>query len=148
MRAASLDADSCRRQLEAMERSILSVGSPSLDVRVRGGDHDRMARDVARMVDREAELQKRIDSDYDLIDAACSVLYGSDGTSDGLAALCPPWWCDAIYYHWVQCRTWAEVGALVSYSPSHCRRAATAAFDLADANGMAATVAGVGRAEG
>ena len=85
-RQAAIDADRCRRQLEAMEHRALSVGRPSLEAHVSGGgDPDRIGRDVAAMM-----------------------------------------------------------GVSVSYAQKMVR----AAFDIADANGLAATVAGTGLAEG
>lgn len=148
-RQAAIDADRCRRQLEAMEHRALSVGRPSLEAHVSGGgDPDRIGRDVAALVDREAELCNRIESDYALIDSACAVLYGSDGTSAGLATLAPPSWSDAIYHRYLGLRTWAEVAAMMGVSVSYAQKMVRAAFDIADANGLAATVAGTGLAEG
>lgn len=148
VREASRDAELCRRELAALEDAELAISGPSLDAHVRGGSHDVMAHRVVAYVDREASLHARIESDYDLIDAASTVLYGGDGMTDGLAKLCPPWWADAIYHRWVQGRTWDEVAALLCYSVRHVQHATAAAFDLMDANGLAATVAGTGHAEG
>lgn len=148
VREASLDAERCRRQLEAMEQRALAIGSPSFDARVSGGDHDRLARDVASLVDREGKLQSRIDGDYDLIDLACAVLYGDDGISDGLAAIAPPWWADAIYHRYVAARTVPETARLVGYSTRHVQGCVRAAFEIMDANGMVSTIAGQGIAEG
>ena len=147
-RDAAKDAETCKRQLNAIERKALRVASPSFEARVSGGDHDRIGADVAALVDREAELQAQIDADYDLIDAACMVLYGRDGMSDGLASIAPAWWADAIYHHFLALRPWAEVGELLGISKSYVSKQASAAFDLMDANGMAATVEGRGDAEG
>lgn len=147
-REAAIDAERCRNQLASIERRALRIGSPSLEARVRGGDHDRIGRDVAALVDRETELQAQIDADYDLIDAACTVLYGRDGVSDGLASIGPPWWADALYHHYLALRPWVEVGELLGISKSYVGKQASAAFDLMDANGMAATIEGRGDAEG
>lgn len=147
-REAARDAERCRNQLASIERRALRIGSPSLEPRVRGGDHDRIARDVAALVDRETELQAQIDADYDLIDAACTVLYGRDGMSDGLASIAPAWWADAIYHHFLALRPWVEVADLMGCCTSSMRRCVSAAFDLMDAHGMAATVEGRGDAEG
>lgn len=148
-RAAVIDAERCRWQLDAMERQALSVSSPSLDAHVRGGERDRIGRDVAAMVDRESELNGRIESDYLLIDTACEVLYGKDGMSDGLAVLVPsPWWADAIYHRFIGLRSWPEVAELLGVTPRAARAGVRAAFDMADGYGLTATVAGVGHAEG
>ena len=143
---ASRDAERCRRQLADMELAALSLPGGTGAARVSGGDHDRMAVRVGALVDREAALHSRIEQDYRLIDLACAILYGADGVSDGLASMAPPWWSDAIYHHYLQGRTWAVTGELLGYSEAHVRRAAAAGFDLMDANGMTATVAGSGGA--
>ena len=146
--AASEAARDVRRVnalLDRMEEESASVPSPSFEPRGRrGSTSDRVGRTVTRVLDRTEALERRLDEDYRLIDAATTVLYGADGMSDGLAALCPAWWCDALYFHYIQLRTWAEVGALVSYSPVHCRRVVAAALDVADAHGLHATLAGQG----
>ena len=146
VREAAIDAERCRRELDEMEQRTLSVGSPTFEARVSGGEHDRLALNVAAYVDREALLQSRIDDDYDLIDLACVLLYGEDGISDGLATLCPPWWADAVYQRYVACHTWDEVGELVMYAKRHAERGTLAAFDFMDANGMLATIEGRGTA--
>lgn len=149
VRAAVIDAERCRWQLDAMESQALSVGSPSFDAHVRGGERDRIGRDVAAMVDRESELNGRIESDYLLIDTACEILYGKDGMSDGLAALAPsPWWADAIYHRYLGLRTWPEVAELLGVTARSAQKGVRAAFDIADGYGLTATVAGVGHAEG
>lgn len=148
-RDAVHDADLCRRELQALEEGALRMPSPSFEVQVRGGRRaDRIPTRVARLVDREAALHQRIEEDYALIDSACAVLYGSDGTSAGLATLAPPSWSDAIYHRYLGLRTWAEVAAVMGVSVSYARKLVRAAFDIADANGLAATVAGTGLAEG
>ena len=132
-----------------MERQALSVGSPSFDAPVRGGERDRIGRDVAALVDREARLNGRIESDYALIDAACEILYGRDGMSDGLTALVPlPWWADAIYHRYLGLRTWPEVAELLGVTTRNAQKCVRAAFDIADGYGLTATVEGVGHAEG
>lgn len=141
------DAERCRRQLEAMEQRALSVSSPSFDARVSGGDHDRLGRDVAALVDREAELHARIEQDYDLIDAACAVLYGRDN-EDGVASLLEPWVADAMWHHYLGLRTWEFIAELLCISSRHIRRCVCVAFELMDANGMVGIIDGHGMAEG
>lgn len=143
-----MDAERCRRELLRLEDRALSLPA-GITTHVSGGDHDGMARRVSAMVDREAQLHARIEQDYDLIDMGCEVLYGKD--QDGLGGLCsmaPGWWADAIYHRYLGCRTWPAVAELLGFSKEHLCRTCQAAFDLMDANGMAATVSGVGMAEG
>lgn len=146
-RDAVRDAEACRRQLEALEDSALSVGSPSFEARVRGGDLDRISKSVANLVDREGELDARMEQDYALIDAATCVLYGRDQMSDGLASLMPAWVADAIWQHFLALHTWDYVSELMGYCKSQVIRTVRAAFDVMDAHGMAATVEGRGIAE-
>ena len=98
-------------------------------------------------VDREAKLHRRIESDYSLIDLAHAVLYGSESLDDGLAALAPPWWADALALHYCDLMTWAEVGATLGYTEQHAWRCAQAAFEVLDAHGLTASVAGRGFAQ-
>ena len=146
-RAASIDAERCRRELRDMEDGADTLGGSGFEPRVRSTpDPDRIGRTVATRVDRRAMLERRQDEDYRLIDAACSVLYGTDSDA-GLWALVG-WRADAIYHHYLALRTWAETGALVGYSEQHVRREAQAALDVADANGTMWTMLGVGMAQG
>lgn len=147
-RDAAEDAVRCQRQMDAMERRAAMPGSTSLVTHVSGGAHDRIAERVASLVDREAELQSRMEQDYALVDLAFMLLYGSDADmGDGLASIAPAWWADAIDLHYIELMPWREVGELVGYSESHVKRAIRAAFELMDANGMIATIEGRGGAE-
>lgn len=142
-----MDAERYRRELLRLEDRALSLPA-GITTHVSGGDHDGMARRVGAMVDREAQLHARIEQDYGLIDLACEVLYGreQDGTG-GLYALVG-WPADAIYHHYLALRTWEDTASMLGYSVSHVKHMASAAMELADTNGMAATVSGVGMAEG
>lgn len=147
-REAARDAARCGAELLAMDEAP-EIGSPSFEARVRGtSDPDRMGRKVAASLDRRERLERRIDDDYGLIDAATFVLYGHDGMSDGLASIAPEWWADAIYHHYLSLKTWEQTADLMGYCTRYLQRSVRAAFELMDANGMAATVAGVGCAEG
>lgn len=146
-REAARDADRIARQLSVMdaEESDEPLGSGGFEPRVRSTpDHDRMAARVASRVDRRAHLERRQEEDYRLIDAACSVLYGTDSDA-GLWALVG-WPADAIYHHYLALRTWEETAALLGYSAPHVRRQVSVAFDLADANGQMWTRLGRGLA--
>ena len=148
VRESARDAERCRRQLESLERAALALPS-GISVTRRGGTpSDRVGARVAGYVDQEAALHRRIEDDYRLIDAACTVLYGRDGMSDGLASLMPPWVADAIYHHYLAVRTWDTVEFLLGYSRRNIQLNVRAAFDVMDANGMTATVEGRMSAEG
>lgn len=147
-REAARDAERCRLQLDELEQRALSVGSPSFDAHVSGGDADRLGRDVAALVDREAKLHARIESDYDLIDAATFVLYGRDGISNGLASIAPPWWADALWHRYLALADWEDIGRMLMYDRRSVQRAVRCAFDLMDSVGLLATIEGHGTAEG
>ena len=144
-RSAAMDAERCSRELRDMEGRADTLGGGGFEPRVRSTpDPDRIGRTVAAMVDRTAMLERRQEDDYRLIDAACSVLYGTESDA-GLWALVG-WRADAIYHHYLALRTWGETGALLGYSEPHVRREVSVAFDVADANGMMWTVLGIGNA--
>lgn len=148
VRDAAVDAERCRRELEALEHNAYSVGSPSFEARIRGassGDH--LATVVGALVDREAAMHARVESDYRLIDAACALLYGSDGVGDGGLFALVGWRADAIYHHFLALRTWPQVAELLRYHPRYVQDQVAWAFDLMDANGMTATIGGIGAAE-
>lgn len=146
-REASRDAERIRRQLLAMESRATSLGGGGFEPRVHGTPNpQRMADAVGAMVDREAALERRQAEDYDLIDLACAVLYGRE--QDGMGGLWSlvGWRADALWWHYLAGRTWAEVGRMMGYTPEHACRQAMAALDTCDAWGLAATIAGTGGA--
>ena len=144
-REAARDARRISRQLDGMERRALALGGGGFEPRVRSTpDPDRTGRAVAAMLDNEAVLRARQESDYALIDSACAVLYGPDNRS-GLYALVG-WPADAIWHHYLGLRTWDETADLMGYSAPHVRRQVAAALDVADANGQMWTELGVGSA--
>lgn len=141
------DAERCTTRLDMLDATASGVGSPSFEPRVISHRHDGLERRVIAAVDERERLEKRIEEDYRLIDSACTILYGSDQQHDGLSALCPRWWADALYHHYLNGMSWAVVGELMGYTEQHVWRSAKAALEVADAHGMAATVAGMGVAE-
>ena len=145
-RSAAREADRIGRELAEMEGRAASLGGGGFEPRVRSTpEPDRMASRVASKVDREGMLERRQDECYEVIDAACRVLYGPDNRS-GLYALVG-WPADAIYHHYLALRTWEETAALMGYSAAHVRRMVAVALDLADANGQMWTELGIGMAE-
>ena len=144
-RGASRDAESARRQLQAMEQRTLSLGGGGFEPRVLStADPDKMSRRVGMLLDMEERLRERQAEAYALLDLASRVLYGDDSNA-GLWSLVG-WRADAIYHHYLGLRTWVETAAIVGYSEQHVRRAAVAAMELADANGWMWTVLGRGMA--
>lgn len=140
---ASRDAGRVKRQLDALEQRALGMGGGGFGPRVRSTPNpDRMGNAVAALVDRETKRHARIEEDYRLIDKAVAVLYGSD-LNGGLASLAPAWWADVLDLRYIEGMTWAEVGAAVCYSPSHCRLTANEAFGLLDAHAELFTALGI-----
>lgn len=145
-REAALDAGRAGAQLAAMQRRAEGVGGGGFEGRVHSTpDPDRVGRAVAALVDHGALLEERQRRDYALMGRACSLLYGPDGRG-GLWALVG-WPADAIYHHYLGLLTWPEVASMLGYSEQHVRRMASAALDLADANGEWWTGLGQGMAE-
>ena len=145
-RSAAREADRIGRELAEMEASADATGGGGFEPRVRSTpEPDRMASRVASKVDREGMLERRQDECYEVIDAACAVLYGHDNRS-GLYALVG-WPADAIYHHYLALRTWEDAARLVGYSVRHVQSCVRVAFELADANGQMWTELGVGLAQ-
>lgn len=148
-REASRDAERIRRQLVEMRERSTSLGGGGFEPRVRTTpDHDSMGTRVSSMVDRERALAQRQAEDYELIDLACAVLYGSDGREQGLAQLVPePWWADVLWWRYLDDSTWEQVGRAVGYSSRRCFDVAQTALDIADEYGLARTISGQGFAD-
>ena len=143
---ASRDAERVRRQLDAMSERAASVGGSSLGVHVRStGEPDCMASRVAALVDMEAALLDRQKSDYALMSFALHVLYG-DGESSGLHALVG-WRADALAWHYLEGKTWGEVGELMGYTDRYVWEQAQVALDVCDGYGLVDVMRGRGTAE-
>ena len=147
-REASVDVLRIGRQVAELEARATATGGGI--VTTTGHAHhqgDNVGRIVAAQAQTLERLAKREEEDYRLIDAACAVLYGSDGTSDGLYALVG-WPADAIWWHFLGLKRWEDVAALVGFDTRWTQAKVRQALELADSNGMLATVAGIGMAEG
>lgn len=142
-REAARDSRRIKRQIQRMEASADGLGGSSGMARVSSSQaNDRMAAKTAARVDAIERLERRQEEDELIVDAACRVLYGKDQSSGGLYALCPPWWADALYHYYIGLCSWAEVAYRLQYSKRQVMRGARAALEVADARGMAETVAG------
>lgn len=147
-REAALDAERARGQIEGMEERAASISAPTFEAHVStGGGRDRISSAVASMLDARGRLEKRIEADYEIIDAANRVLYGRDGVHGGLSAIVPAWWADLLWWHYLACETWGAAAEAVGTSERNAHYVALAALEAADANGMMWTVIGRGMAE-
>lgn len=145
-RGASRDAESARRQLQAMEQRTLSIGGGGFEPRVRSTtDPDKMSRRVGMLLDMESRLRERQADAYALLDLASRVLYGDDSTA-GLWALVG-WRADAIYHHYIDDLKWAVVASMLGYSETHVRQQVQVAFDICDGWGVDNIIAGMGAAQ-
>ena len=144
-RRCSADADRIRSTLERMSVRELARAQ-SWRARVSGGNRDAMRATDERM-DYEARMRLRQARDYDVIDLACSVLYGADQLSGGLSSLLGPAHADCLWWRYCGHATWAEAAAGCGMSVRWCEGAVPRAMDLMDAYGLDRVRAGLGLAE-
>lgn len=146
-REAAYDYAACERQLIALRLRAESLGGGVSTGSVGGTHaHDSMERRVVALADRQRDIEGRMLRYERVMDMACDMLYGKGGR-DGLAALVPAFWCDALWWHYLQGMTWVEVGSTLGYSAQHLKRCATAAIEVGDAYGIVAATLGEGIAE-
>ena len=148
-RSASEDYDRCERQLLALRARAESLGGGQAGATSGTHPHDSLERRVVALADRERDLEGRRQRDEQVMDAACGMLFGGESTEwrEGLSALVPTFWCEALWWHYLQGETWAQVGRTLGYSPDHLMRCARNALEVADAYGLATVAAGTGIAE-
>lgn len=148
-RDAALDADRIGGSLRRAEAACgLRGHAPTGLPGGRGGVHDPMA-PVDRLVDQEERTRRRLEEDYELIDLACGVIYGTgqDGRG-GVCALLGPATADALWWRYCGGAPWASVARHVGMSERWCVSAAAAALDVVDGYGWRRVADGVGTAEG
>jgi len=133
-RAASIDAETCRRQLDALEQRAKALGGGGFEPRTRSTpDPQRMEGRIARYVDMEAKLRSRMEEDYRLIDIACDVLYGPEQDGDGgLSRALSPVSADVLWWRYLDDATWETVGRTVSKSARTCQSLASGALSWMD----------------
>lgn len=142
-REAALDMERARRQLEMLE----CAGHADLGVRIRSGSISDPMRRVDGIIDRSRVLDARMERDAELVDYACSVIYGreQDGRG-GVCMLLGPLHADVLWWRYPGTATWEQVGAAVGYSRTRCKELAAEAIDLCDAYGPDAVLDGRGLA--
>ena len=148
VRQASREAERTRLTLLQMEARE-GVRAQGYEPRVMvGGERDHMAHTDSR-IDYEARMQERIEADYQLLDMACQVLYGSESGKGGVDALMGSAVADCISFRYVDARPWSEVAALMGYSRwsrrslrDMCQRG----FDRIDSLGWERAIEGIGDA--
>ena len=149
-RAASDDYARCERQMIALRLKAESLGGGQAGATSGTHSHDSLERRVVALADRERDLERQMTRDEQVMDAACEMLFGGEGSEwrEGLSALVPTFWCEGLWWHYLQGETWVQVGRTLGYSPSHLKACARQALETADAYGLATVADGLGIAEG
>lgn len=147
--AAVKDAATERRGLEAKlktleERRGLSGAPWGESVQSASDDANGTMRSVAYL-DACSIVERRMEEDAALVDAACAVLYG-DGAG-GVASLLSPTHADVLFHRYIGGDTWSAVANKACLARCTAYSMRDAAFDLIDALGTDAVVEGVGMAE-
>ena len=104
---------------------------------------------MVALTDRSRDLEGRMERDEQVMDAACEMLFGGEDSEwrEGLSSLVPTFWCEGLWWHYLQGETWVQVGRTLGYSPDHLMRCARQALETADAYGLATVADGLGIAE-
>ena len=149
-REASNDYARCERQMIALRLKAESLGGGQAGATSGTHAHDSLERRVVALTDRSHDLEGRMARDEQVMDAACEMLFGGEGTQwrEGLSSLVPTFWCEGLWWHYLQGETWAQVSAKLGYSASHLKACARHALNTADAYGLATVADGLGIAEG
>lgn len=134
IRAEVVKLEQSKAMLEAMKAREGAKGG-GFEPSVGGGDGDPMDA-VASRIDFEGRLQMRIADAGELIDEACSLLYGGDNRG-GLAKAKGTRYADAVCMAYLQAQPWAEIAEVMQCSPKWCRELCSAAFRYIDAAGFA-----------
>ena len=149
-RAASDDYARCERQMIALRLRAESLGGGQAGATSGTHAHDSLERRVVALTDRGRDLERQMTRDEQVMDAACEMLFGGEGSEwrEGLSSLVPTFWCEALWWHYLQGETWVQVGRTLGYSPSHLKACTRQALETADAYGLATVADGLGIAEG
>lgn len=146
-RNAAQENDRTRRMLVAMEEQEGLRGAGTGARVASGSIGDPMSRVDAR-VDREAAWHRRIEENCELIDLANAVIYGRwyDGEG-GVDSLLSSTHADVLWWYYLACEPWRQVGERTGYSLQRCRQMRDEAFDMIDSYGLQHAINGVGLAE-
>ena len=146
VRAAARDAERTRHTLMRMRGREMPRGMDTTPGHF-GGTPDVMRPSDATM-DYESMVRRRVQSDWELIDEACRVIYGTeqDGTA-GINALLGPATADALWWYYCAAVKWHEVADKLDMSVSHCQRLCRVAFEMVDSLGMGAVKVADGGAD-
>lgn len=147
-RSAALDRDSICRQLSAIRASkgISGVSYEGSSVSGSSADPTGSGR-MAAMIDHEGRLRRRMREDEELLGKCAAMLYGTAG-DEGLAKSMGPSYADALFWRYLEARSWETVARILGVSKTCAMDTAAAALDAVDSFGAAKLLAGMGIAEG
>lgn len=135
IRAEVVKTDKAREMLERMRAK---EGAKVQTYQAGGGSGymtDPME-SVAKRIDLEGRLEKRIAYAEKAIDEACDILYGSDGRG-GLAKLKGERYADAICMGYLYAQPWDEIADVMRGSVRWCHTLCDAGFAYIDRVGWA-----------
>lgn len=134
VREAARDAERIRKQLVSLEQEALRIAGPSFEPSRRGvGNRDTMGRRVARYVDTEDRLHRRMESDYAVIDQATAILYGPEQDGQGgVAEGCGMVHGDVLWWRWLADSPWKQVASVLALSRTTVQGMERAAFAWLD----------------
>lgn len=141
VRDAAVELDRTRRTLERMRARTLPKAQRYDAVGGGSGHSDPMER-VIEVVDFEAVMEARLQSDRDLLSDAARVLYGEDGRS-GVAKGMGSAYADAVYHRSIDVLTWDAVARTMFMSRGKVQQLYEAALDYVDTVGLDGAAGGV-----
>lgn len=134
VREAARDAERVRLQMQRLEQQAAGMGAQGFEPRTRSTpDPHRMESAVLRYVERERQLEARVDADYDLIDRATRVIYGPDEDGRGGVALhVGTLAADALWWRYCDDAPWKQVASALGSSVTTVQAAVTYALQWLD----------------
>lgn len=135
IRAEVVKTDRAREMLERM-RAREGAKAQSYHAGGGSGYAAEPMDSIARRIDFEGRLEKRIAAAEEALDEACEVLYGKDGRG-GLAKLKGTRYADAICMGYLQAQPWPEIADIMQCSQQWCHELCNAGFVYIDKVGWA-----------
>ena len=146
VRSAAVDAERTSHTLLRMHGRELPRGMGTEPG--HGSGTPDVMRPSDSVMDYEAMVRRRVQRDWELIDEACAVIYGTeqDGTA-GINALLGPATADSLWWYYCAAVKWREVADKLDMSVSQCQRLCAVAFDMVDSLGIGAVKSADGGAD-